>query len=394
MSTNSFDTIVVGAGALGTATAYWLSKQGQTSVLVLEQFALGHSKGGSEDHSRIIRHSYHSSTYGRLTQASYDNWAQLERESGQQIVWKTGGLDIAIEGTDGVESVEGYRKTLIENGHDFEKLNKQDLVDRWPQWNITEGQVNATYQKDSGILDIRRACQTHIALAQSNGVTFKENTPVIAIEENSDGVKIITSAETYTANKVVLCTASWADQLLKPMGQIWSTTISQEQVAYLVPKNLKDYAIGKFPLWVWHGQTMFYGFPVYGEVAVKVSRDVTGRFVTHSTRSFTPIREETDLLIEFVKDKLPTAYQRELYSKTCVYDMPPDREFILDYWPGKSRIIVGFGAGHAAKFAGLIGEILADLVITGSSIHPIDAFSASRAALNDRNFTPTFVLKG
>ena len=393
MTSKHFQTIVVGAGALGTATAYWLAERGQKDVLVLEQFELGHSNGASEDHSRIIRHSYHNSVYGRLTRAAYDNWAKLEERSGQQIVFKTGGLDIALEGTPGVESVENYRRTLAENGHYFEKLTRDDLLQRWPQWHIEE-EVRATYQKDSGILDVRRACQTHIALAHGMGVTFKENSPVRDIKSTASGVTVFTDSETYTADHVVLCTASWADDLLSKLGHTWKTTISQEQVAYFATPNVKDFSIGNFPLWVWHGPTMFYGFPVYGEVAIKVSRDVTGRFVTQEERTKAPISEETELLAGFVRERLPGGMGRELYSKTCVYDMPPDREFILDSLPGHPRVIVGMGAGHAAKFSGLIGEILSDLVVSGRSQYPIAAFKSDRPALLDPTFVPTFALKG
>ena len=391
MASNHFQTIVIGAGSIGTATAYWLAERGQSDVLVLEQFELGHSNGASEDHSRIIRHSYHNSTYGRLTQSAYDNWDRLLNESGQQLVFKTGGLDIAIEGTEGVQSVENYRRTLDENGHPWEALNTDQLVERFPQWNIDE-QVRATYQKDSGILDIRRACQTHIAMAMIKGVQFKTNTPTRRLESFDGGVRVFTDDETYTADHVVVATASWTDSLLGPLGQTWATTISQEQVSYFVPTDLPSFAIGQFPLWVWHGEVMYYGFPVYGEVAIKVSRDVTGNFVSQETRTKNPIPEETEFLAKFVRDKLPTGIGRELYSKTCVYDMPPDREFVIDALPGHPRVIVGLGAGHAAKFSGLFGEILSELVVEGKSTHPIDEFNAARPALTDPTFKPTFAL--
>ena len=79
--------IVVGAGALGSAAAYWLTRSGATDVLVLEQYGLGHGLGASEDHSRIIRHAYHSSVYTALTQAAYDTWAEIEGGTGLQLVF-------------------------------------------------------------------------------------------------------------------------------------------------------------------------------------------------------------------------------------------------------------------------------------------------------------------
>ena len=74
--------------------------------------------------------------------------------------------------------------------------------------------------------------------------------------------------------------------------------------------------------------------------------------------------------------------------------MPPDRDSIIDQVPGHPRITVGIGAGHAAKFAGLLGKILADLATSGTTPYPIDAFRADRPALTDPRFEPVFRMAG
>jgi len=76
-----YDHIVIGAGALGSAAAYWLARSGARNVLVLEQFELGHARGASEDHSRIIRLSYHTPGYVALARAAYECWAALEADA-------------------------------------------------------------------------------------------------------------------------------------------------------------------------------------------------------------------------------------------------------------------------------------------------------------------------
>jgi sarcosine oxidase len=58
-----FRFVVVGCGGIGSAAAYWLARECGGEVLALEQFRLGHDQGASEDHSRIIRHAYHSRVY-------------------------------------------------------------------------------------------------------------------------------------------------------------------------------------------------------------------------------------------------------------------------------------------------------------------------------------------
>ena len=55
---DSFTYIVIGLGGLGSAAAYWLSRKAGREVLGIEQFELGHVRGESQDHSRIIRKTY------------------------------------------------------------------------------------------------------------------------------------------------------------------------------------------------------------------------------------------------------------------------------------------------------------------------------------------------
>lgn len=384
-----FSTIVVGAGALGTGTAYWLAQAGVTDVLVLEQFELAHTRGASEDHSRIIRHSYHSTNYTTLTQASYDTWAEVEEETGLQLVHRTGGLDLAVAGTPGEEEFLNYQKALQPVGIAFEDLDAAEIRRRWPQWQIDDNVVGM-YQSDGGILDIRRANAAHIAIARSRGVTFSPHTTVLGIESHESRVTVRTNRGDFSADSVVLCVASWIDSLLPDLGLKWNITLSQEQVSYFATPHVRDFLPDRFPIWVWHGEPLFYGFPVYGEVAVKVGRDMSARFVTQETRSFDPDQAETELLGKFLEQSLPAAAGPELYSKTCVYDMPPDRDFILDHVPGHPRVVVGNGAGHAAKFGSLIGRILADLATEGTTEYEIDAFRADRPALTDPDYVPAF----
>src|SRR4051794_39504434 len=389
---SSYAHLVIGAGALGCAAAYPLAKAGATDVLVLEQFELGHTKGASEDHSRIIRHAYHARPYTALTHAMFVSWAEVEEETGLQLYLKTGGLELARSGTTGAEELANYRGTLAA-GVRSEDLDAVAIRERWPQWRIGDD-VIGLYQEDGGILDIRRANASHIALARRLGVEFLEGTKALRIDDTDSHVTVPPAAGTFTAESVILCVASWAGELLPSLGIDWEITLSQEQVSYFATPNVRDFTPDRFPMWIWHGEPLFYGFPVYGEVAVKVARDMSGRFVTPATRSYEPLAEETELLAGFLREHLPGAVGPELVSKTCVYDMPVDRDFILDRLPGHPRITIGMGAGHVAKFASLAGEILADLALEGRTRHPIDAFRADRPALTDPDYPPAFRMHG
>jgi glycine/D-amino acid oxidase-like deaminating enzyme len=90
---SSYEHIVLGVGGVGAAAAYWLAKRGGGDVLAIEQYRLGHDRGASEDHSRIIRHSYHTTEYTSLTRAAFDHVRDLERETGLELLRITGGLN-------------------------------------------------------------------------------------------------------------------------------------------------------------------------------------------------------------------------------------------------------------------------------------------------------------
>ncbi|NED96281.1 N-methyl-L-tryptophan oxidase [Phytoactinopolyspora alkaliphila] len=388
---SSYRHIVIGAGALGTATAYHLARRGVSDVVVLEQYPLGHTFGASEDHSRIIRHAYHSPVYTALTPAAYKAWEHIEDETGVDLVHRTGGLDLAIAGTPGEAELATYRQALDARSIRYEMVDVAEIRARWPQWRIGEDTVGM-YQADGGILDIGRATAAQIALARAHGVTFLPETPVLGIASHTDHVTIQTSQGPFRADGATLCVASWTPGFCSNLGLDWRLTLSQEQVSYFATPNLRDFAPERFPIWIWHGDSFFYGFPVYGEVGVKAARDMRGHPVTQETRSFVPDPQEAAIVAEFLDHRLPGVVGPELTSKTCIYDMPPDRDFILDFVPGHPRLTVGVGAGHAAKFAALIGEILADLATIGTTQHPIDAFRADRPALTDPAFEPTFRL--
>ena len=86
-----FAYIVLGLGGIGSGALYWLARQAGGEVLGLEQFAIGHVRGGSQDHSRIIRLSYHTPGYVELAKAAYRAWTAVETDLGEPLIVKTGG---------------------------------------------------------------------------------------------------------------------------------------------------------------------------------------------------------------------------------------------------------------------------------------------------------------
>ena len=101
-----FDYIIVGGGSMGSATAYFLAKNGQ-NVLLLEQFDFIHDKGAHAGQTRLIRKAYFEHPdYVPLLLRSYENWAALENETQEQVYFPTGILYFGEQGDSLLSSVK------------------------------------------------------------------------------------------------------------------------------------------------------------------------------------------------------------------------------------------------------------------------------------------------
>lgn len=375
-----YDYIVLGCGGIGSAALYWLARRAGAEVLGIEQFNLFHVNGGSQDYSRIIRHYYHKDCYARLTPYTYAAWETVREESGIQVVTKTGGVVIAYEGSPQQATVERYAESLQPIKVAYEWLDNAELAYRFPQFR-PERSVKVCYQKDTGIADPSRGNGAHIALARAYSATILAECPVHTIETSGDSITVTTAQGTFTCRRLVVAAGAWTNTALASLGFQIPLRVSQEQVTYFATPQLKAFAIGAFPVFQWKTDFSYYGFPVYGEVATKAAIDDTGAEVTATTRTFTPDAAREAQLTGWLAEHIPNFGGPKLYTKTCLYAMPPDRDFVLDSLPEHPNIFVAIGAGHAYKFASFLGQVLSELAIDGQTKHDITAFTTRRPAI-------------
>lgn len=388
-----YRVIVIGCGAIGAATAYWLSRRlGGDAVLALEQYELGHGRGASEDHSRVIRHAYSRPDYTTLTPAAYQSWNVVEQETGLRLVHRTGALITAVRNSAGMQYVDATAAAMAATGLPFELLSGAQVSERWPQWRLGDRHA-ALFDPEAGILDIRRGTAAHLALARARGATIRPHAPVSAIAESPHRVTVTAAGESYAADRVVLAGGAWNPILLELLGTSLPITLTQEQVTYFSTPNVREFTPERFPVFglIAEDGLVYYGLPVYGEVAVKAGLDGAGPVVTPQTRTDAADPQRVAQVRAFLQRHLPGALGPELYTRVCCYDFPPDRDFITDYVPGSARVLVCVGAGHAGKFAGLLGRILTELTIDGASQFPVGAFRADRPAITGIGEAPVRV---
>ncbi|HEV3091952.1 MAG TPA: N-methyl-L-tryptophan oxidase [Candidatus Cybelea sp.] len=373
---NEYDVVVLGLGGIGSAAAYWSAKSG-ARVLGLEQFELGHVRGASHDHSRIIRYSYFSRTYVRLAKRAYEAWEILEADAREQVVFKTGGLDIRPR--DGAIPLEPYAEAMASCGVPFERLDAAAIRARWPAWRIDD-EVHGLFQPDGGLVAAQRATAAHQRVAREFGATLRDRVEVETIEASDGEVVVVAGGERYRASRLIITAGPWSGRALAHFGIRLPLEVTKEQVIYFESADLRSFAYGRFPIWIWMDDPAFYGFPTFGvEGTVKITQDAGGKPVDADTRGFEEDPEITARVSAFLERYLPGALGPVRLVKTCLYTLPPDRDFVLDSLPEHPNVTVAIGAGHAFKFACVLGRIL-------SEGHPdIEEFAITRPILQQEN---------
>jgi sarcosine oxidase len=375
-----WDVIVVGLGALGSAAAYWASTRPGIRVLGVERFELGHERGASSDHSRIIRLSYHRPDYVRLARRAYEAWSEVELESGERIVTETGGLDLwpmdaAIPRAD-------YTSSLDAEAVPYDLLDAAEVMRRWPQWRLP-ADVTALWQARGGIADPFRGNAAHRGLAVARGATLADRMPVTSIREVGGAYTVVAGGTTLTAGRVIVVADAWTNELLAPLGRRLPLTVTKEQVTYFAAADPLAFAPDRFPVWIWMDDPSFYGFPTYGEAGPKAAQDCGGRPTTAGSRTFERDESAYRRVRDFLAAYLPSALGPDIVTKTCLYTLTPDRDFVVDRLPEAPGVLVGLGAAHGFKFASVLGRILVELALDGEtpSRPELEAFKVGRPIL-------------
>jgi sarcosine oxidase len=371
-----FDTIVIGLGALGSATCWELARRGR-SVLGLERFGFGHSRGASHDTSRILRHSYHTASYVRLTQEAYVDWARLEEESRKELVTTVGGLDLFPP--DCAISPIDYTESLDEVGIAYDVLDAYAVTSRWPQFRLPEGTL-VLHQADAAIVPAARGTRVMQEQARTHGAELREHSAVTGLRDLGDHIEVDTEGGSFVADAVVVAADAWTNDVLGHLGVEIPLEVTLEQVTYFAPEQPGQFQ--DLPLWIWMDDPSFYGFPCYGEQTVKAAQDCGGPTVDPEDRTSDPDDGMQRLLSEHMGRMLP-ASGRPVRSVRCQYTLTPDRDLVVSAVPGHERVVVGLGAAQGFKFAPTIGRLLADLAVDGATTTDLTQYRFDRPALTD-----------
>ena len=343
------DVLVVGGGAMGSATAWQLARRG-ADVVLLERFGPGHGNGSSHGATRIFRFAYPDAGYVRMAQDALPLWRELEQDAGEVLLETTGGLDVGPAAS-GVGDVEA---ALTACGAPSERVDPSEAADRWPGIAV-DGDDVVLWQPDAGRLWADRTVAALQAQATHHGAEVRYHEPVVSLSVATGHAQ--TDADEYLAEAIVVCAGAWLPSLVDDLPPL---TVTREQTFHFAPLD-DDVA---WPSFIHHrgdDAAAVYGLETPGE-GVKVAEHGTGAIVADpdpDERSFEIDEIGRQRVIRYVQERLPGLDPKPATELTCLYTSTPDEGFLLER---RGRLVVGSAcSGHGFKFTPLVGQRLADL---------------------------------
>ncbi len=384
---SEYDVIVIGLGAMGSSAAYQLAARGQR-VLGVEQFTPAHTLGSSHGGTRIVRKAYFERPdYVPLLLRGYQLWDELSAAFGTQLFTRCGALMI---GAPDSAVVSGTLASARRWSLPHELLDPAAMRARYPQFTLPADQL-AVFEADAGFVRPEVTVLANLELAADAGAELWFDTVVEQLELTPGGVHLVAGGEEIAAPRLVIATGAWADRLAKLDG--FPLSVQRQTVHWLRPTtSVTDFGADRFPVYVWSqpvptgaAAVELYGFPHQpGEAGVKAALYHDGRYpdVDPDTVLRTVEPEECDRVTELLAGSLPALAGECVASEVCLYPSTADDDFMLGMHPGSAgRVVLAVGfSGHGFKFAPVVGEIVAELVIDGRTRHDIGFLSPERFA--------------
>ena len=369
---NIYDAIVIGAGGMGSATAYHLAKSG-ANVLVLEQFQRGHTLGSSHGPTRIIRFFYDKAFYTELMKTAYAEWRDLESASGKSLLFITGSVCL---GASGNPYGRAARQSMDAAGVESEWWSATQLAERFPQFRVSND-MDILYQKDTGFLYASECVATHLQLAEQHGATVREASPVTDIDWQADVPTVRTENDRFYGRKIVVTAGAWTGKLLAELDL--PLTVTKQQVCYYQPTDTHLFQPDRFPVFTeaTADGEFLYGIPAFGS-GVKMARHGRGQIVSPDTCERIPDTDYIAHIDTYIQERIPEL-GKTTHAEVCLYTETPDEDFIIDTHPRCPDLLIAAGfSGHGFKFCSLVGRIMSELTLNSKTDFDIHPFRINR----------------
>lgn len=379
------DVVVVGLGAVGSATARELARAG-ASVVGIDRFSPPHEQGSSHGETRITRLAVgEGAEYLPLVRRSHELWRELEAATGRQLLVECGGLIMGSPSATGQHGVGEFTSATIAlavaGGIDHEVLGADEVRRRFGVFEVTD--EVAYFEPTAGYLRAEACVSAQLELAGRLGARLCRDETVRSVAEHAGGVRVVTDRQVYEAASVVLAAGPWLPGLVPSLAGHLAV---HRQVQYWFATDRDHDRFASLPVFIWlhgpHDGEYVYGFPAVDGPAggVKVATETFDAATTPASVD-RGLREgeAAEMYAAHLEGRFRGLSPRCLRHTVCLYTVAPDFGFVLDALPGRGNVLVASPcSGHGFKHSAAIGECAAALALGCTPTIDVAAFRLDR----------------
>ena len=330
-----FDAAIIGLGAMGSASAYFLAQRG-ARVVAFDQAEPPHTLGSTHGHTRIIREAYYEHPlYVPLVRRAYELWNRLERDARETLVIRTGGVMV---GPERGALLCGALESVRTHGIAHEMLDARELSARFPAYRAREDWV-ALLEHRAGMLFPERCVRAFLSQARSRGATLRLNETVTGWAPANNGISINTTRGKVTAGKLVVAAGPWLPHLRDSLGVALPLEIERQLSHWFQPAATDDrYSASRCPIGLWETKNddIFATLPDEGH-GVKCGTHHAGATTSPERVDRHVSDDENESARRLLEVVMPGAARALLESRVCLYTNTPDRHFIIDWLKGEKQ---------------------------------------------------------
>ncbi len=364
---DTYDVAVVGAGVFGSWIALELQRAGRKVVLI-DAYGPGNARSSSGGTTRVIRMGYGDlEIYGRWSMRSLEKWQELFRQAAYASLFQTSGVLWLARERDPLTMKSLATLEKLDVPH--EKLTRQELEARWPQFDY--GPITwAIHEPDSGFLMAFHAVQAVARWARYQGCEYLGARVAPPVSKAARLMSLATEGgEKVSAGSYVFACGPWLAKLFPELlgDRIFT---SRQEVFYIgQPPGEERFKLGAIPVWADFAEEI-YGLPDFKGRGFKVAPDRHGPPVDPDSLERLVTPETTNRVLEYVSRRFPALAGAPIVgSAVCQYTNTSNGDFLIDRHPEIDNLwLVGGGSGHGFKHGPAIGEYVAARIDDGAPV--------------------------
>lgn len=322
-NTKKTDTLIIGGGVSGCATAFSLGQKGHNTLLVEQGNDIAPATASSNGDSRMYRKMYSNEFFSKMQATALDRWEDVEKISGETLLHENGLL---FYGEDTGETVEG---SVLGAKDTMEKLNLphifyatgDEIAEAYPALAGCKGKpYSGVCEESAGHIRATEACKAMVKAAGSS-CDVSLRTRIVSLDHQDDDsiIAVTEDGETITAKNAVISCGPWTNSVLEMAGlpklnlKIWQVQWAHYEVDADVAASIPQAFHFRKESNIDGG--LYYVFPASatesvsakeGKTFVKVGVDFPtgGDLQDMSSFNYKGSQDILDLMVSFLSKKL------------------------------------------------------------------------------------------